>query len=335
MLTWLGASATAIHAQCWDSDPGIAVHIDNDALAGSRHDSDYTGGFALQITPRNQSARPIVHRAHDSLDRFLRVPDGACRRHAWQLGLVAITPGTLRSNVPVIDDRPFATLLLFGSTAVWNGGAEHIAWQSTLELGALGLELVESVHDALHELIGDERPRGYQFQVSEGGEPTFRYVLAHHRLNTDALVRGETFQTKSTFGVSAGYLTEASIGWSTRWGRIDSPWQSFTPELADYLPPPMPMVSGERHRELFGFAGARVKLRGYSALAQGQVRDTSHRLHSADLENWLGELWAGVHWQTSAGWAVTYTLRAQTPELRREPARRTQVWAGISISHRF
>src|SRR5687767_12054666 len=147
--------AAAVDAACWDTDGGVAVHIDNDMLAGSQHDSDYTGGFALQITPRDQSGRALSHRMHDALDRMLRVPRGTCRRHAWQLGLVAMTPGTLRSNVPVLEDRPFASLLLLGSTATWNGADARTAWQTTLELGALGLEAAESLHDAMHELVGD------------------------------------------------------------------------------------------------------------------------------------------------------------------------------------
>lgn len=335
VLAALPPAARSVEAGCWDTDPGIAVHVDNDFLAGSPHDSDYTGGFALQMTPADQTARASPNRMHDAVNRWVHVPRGDCHRYVWHLGLIAITPGTLRSDIPVLDDRPFASLLLLASTVMWNGADERLAWQSTVELGALGLELAESVHDEIHDLIGDERPNGYQYQVSEGGEATFRYVLARHRLRSDSIVRGETLQTKSTFALSAGYLTEVSGGWSLRWGRIESPWQSFTPELTDYLPAAMPIVAQARHGEAFAFAGARVKLRAYNALAQGQFRETTHRLHASELESWLGELWAGVHWQPLPGWGVTYTVRAQTPELRHEPARRTQVWAGLSVSHRF
>jgi hypothetical protein len=335
LLTALPAAAHSAESGCWDTDPGISVHVDNDLLAGGRHDADYTGGFALHMTPADQTARPLPNRGHAALDRWLHVPQSGCRHHIWQFGLIALTPATLRSDVPVLDDRPFASLLLLGSTAMWNGADERTAWQSSIEIGALGLELAESLHDVMHQLAGDENPKGYQYQVSEGGEPTFRYVLARHRLRSDAIVQGETLQTKSTLALSAGYLTEASASWSLRWGRIESPWQSFTPELTDYLPTPMPIVEQAHQGELFWFAGARVKLRAYNALAQGQARDTVHYLHASELENWLGELWAGVHWQTLPGWAVTYTIRAQTPELRHEPSRRTHVWAGLSISHRF
>jgi hypothetical protein len=334
-LAAVSAQAQAANGGCGDTAPGFGVHVDNDALSWSKKDSDYTGGFAVQLTPRDQSARPLPHLVHDTFDRLLHVPRAECRRYAWQFGLLALTPGTLRSLAPVPGDRPFASLLLFGTTAMWDGANERTAWQTQLEIGALGLELAESLHDVAHELVDDERPQGYQYQISEGGEPTFRYVIARHRLRKDAIVRGETMQTKSTLALSAGYLTEASMGWSLRWGRIDSPWQNFAPELADYLPAAMPAVPSLGERELFGFVGARVKLRAYNALTQGQVRDTVYRLHADELENWLGELWAGVHWQPAAGWSITYTVRAQTPDLRPEPGRRTQVWAGLSFARRF
>lgn len=337
LILLLAAAPLAADAAegCFDTHPGIGLHIDNNLFAGSVHDADYTGGFALQVTPRNQSGRLLPHRVHDGLDALLRVPPGECRRRGWQFGLLSITPGTLRSATPVLGDRPFASLLSFASTAMWDDAREGIAWQSTLEIGALGLDLAESLHVKAHRLVGDERPNGYQFQISEGGEPTARYVFARHRLITDSVVRGETLQAKSTLNLSAGYLTEASASWTVRWGRIDSAWQGFTPELADYLPSPTPTVPVTGTHELYAFAGARVKLRAYNALNQGQLRHSEYYLHSSELENWLGEIWIGAHWQPTPGWAITYTARAQTPELRHGFARRANVWAGLSVSHWF
>jgi hypothetical protein len=199
----------------------------------------------------------------------------------------------------------------------------------------LGLSLFEDMHTAVHKALGNRTPEGYRYQISNGGEPTFRYSLARHRLLNQSTVRGERLQWKQTTAMSVGYLTEASAGISTRWGRIDSPWQSFTPELAGYLPAPMPLVRQYGGRELFVFAGAQARLRLYNSMAQGQFRDSVHVLHASQLERWLGEAWLGVHWQPSQTWEFTYTLRAQTPELKEEPGRRTLVWAGLAFSRRF
>src|SRR5262249_14407011 len=128
---------------------------------------------------------------------------------------------------------------LFSTTASLRGSSDRVAMQSTLQLGMLGLDTFKALHTAVHQLVGDEKPLGYEFQISEGGEPTFRYVLARHQLLREGVAGGETLQVKNTVTGSVGFLTEAAVGLSARWGRIDSPWQSFTPELAGYLPTPM------------------------------------------------------------------------------------------------
>jgi hypothetical protein len=331
-----GAHSRFPAADCAEPTPGVSIHMDNDLFAGGPHDADYTGGLALYLTPKNQSSGYLPHRLHFALDRLLGMKADSCRRHVWQFGLFSLTPGTLRSNVPVLDDRPFATVTLVGTTATWNTDRENVAMQSTLQVGALGWGLAETVHSALHHLVGDERPQGYQYQISAGGEPTLRYELARHRLLHETLARGETLQFKNTAAVSLGYLTETSVGFSARWGRIDSPWQSFTPELSSgYLPTVAPLVAPAGGRELYLFAGAQAKLRVYNALAQGQFRESVHVLRASELERLIGEAWLGVHWRPAEHWQLTYTFRVQSPELRHGAARRALVWGGLSMSRRY
>jgi len=322
---------------CWETTAGMSVTVDNDLFAGGPHDADYTGGMALDWTPSHQNPYAGPQRLHYALDRLIGVADqGACRRHVWQLGLFALTPATLRSTVPVFDDRPFASLLAVGSTALWKGATEDVAWQSTLQVGALGLDVARAVHAMLHRLVDDEDPQGYQYQISSGGEPTARYVLARHQLLNDRLVRGETMQLKSATALSVGYLTEASMGFAVRWGRISSPWQSFTPEVTDYLPTPNPLALGGRgHSEFYAFAGARVKLRLYNVLMQGQFRDSVHVLPSSEVERLLAEGWVGLHWRPVDAWEFRYTMHVETPEIRSRSARRTIIWGGVSVSRRF
>lgn len=318
-----------------ESTPGITAHMDNDLFAGAPHDADYTGGMALHWTPSNQDPHALPHRLHWTLDRALGLGSGSCRQHVWQLGLFSLTPGTLRSDVPLFNDRPFASALVWGTTAIWNGNSERVALQSTLQFAMLGLDLAEDVHAALHRLVNDERPSGYQYQVSVGGEPTARYVFARHELLKDEPTSRGTLQIKNTAAMSLGYLTEGSVSVSMRWGLINSPWQSFIPEMADYLPTPAPHAGYPRAREFYFFGGARLKLRAYNVLNQGQFRESIHVLSHSQLENLLGEAWVGVSWHPVPDWKFTYTYRAQTPELRSNPERRAMVWGGFSFSHRF
>ena len=72
--------------------------------------------------------------------------------------------------------------------------------------------------------------------------------------------------SKWTVAGSIGTVTEASLAFNARWGRIESPWWAFSPEQTTYvqetqpIPPPLGLGAAP---EVFVFAGARVaQLRG-------------------------------------------------------------------------
>ena len=52
----------------------------------------------------------------------------------------------------------------------------------------LGLHAAEALHRAAHVIVEDERPLGWNHQISAGGEPTFRYVEAQQWLLNDPQV---------------------------------------------------------------------------------------------------------------------------------------------------
>jgi hypothetical protein len=81
--------------------------------------------------------------------------------------------------------------------------------------------------------VGSEAPRGYDHQISAGGEPTARYMIVRH--NLWYMDPAGHVDVKTTLQGSVGFLTETSAAISMRIGRFDKPWWSFTPELADYI----------------------------------------------------------------------------------------------------
>ena len=98
---------------------------------------------------------------------------------------------------------------------------------------------------------------------------------------------------KTTVQGSVGFLTETSASISLRAGRFNSPWWGFAPELTDYMAAPVPTESYRGGRELYVFAGARIKARAYNAFLQGQFRDSEVR-YSYEVEPLLAEAWIGV-----------------------------------------
>jgi hypothetical protein len=87
--------------------------------------------------------------------------------------------------------------------------------------------------------------------------------------------------------------------------------------------------------EVFVFAGARVKRRVYNAFLQGQFRHSDLTYGEGDVNKALAEVWAGVEWRTSSGWALQYLARWESPELRRGSGSRDFTWGSIELSKSF
>jgi hypothetical protein len=320
----------------FDGVDALRVQIDNDLFAGDNQDRDYTGG--LSITISGERARDGLL----SLDPLLRrvdalsVNDGqqdANVHYARQFGLMAFTPSDTLVKEVQPDDRPYASLLYVSNGRVYVDADDRGAWTTSLTIGVLGLSLAEGVHSAVHELVGSERPRGYDHQISAGGEPTARYTLARQKLwIADPSGRVDV---KTTVQGSVGYLTETSAAISVRAGRFNSPWWGFAPELTDYMSAPVPTESYRGGRELYVFFGARVKARAYNAFLQGQFRHSDVRYTSDEVEPLLAEAWVGVVTQILDQTQLSYALHYQTAELRNGPASRDSLWGAVQLTHAF
>ena len=312
---------------------GMRLQIDNDLFAGRDLDRDYTGGVAITISGRNASEGFSLDPLLSAIDSAVSGAQDSRTHHARQLGFMAFTPTNVLESAPIHNDRPYASLLFMSNGRVRVSEDNRSAWTSSLTFGVLGLSLSEQLHKAVHEVVGSEPPRGYDHQISAGGEPTARYTLARHRhwiANPT-----QTIDVKTTVQASVGYLTETSAAISTRIGRFSTPWWSFAPELTDYIAAPVPMEAVADRSEFYFFAGARVKARAYNAFLQGQFRDSEVRYTSSEVSPIVAEAWVGLVTQLFPQTQVSYTLNYQTAEVRHGPAARDTFWGGVQLSHSF
>jgi hypothetical protein len=351
-VLWLAvatfASAAAVARDRTDRDfgeypaeRGYAIQLDNDLFSGAHRDEDYSWGAAVTYaSPRPGPLMRPMHRTRAFLDRYL-LPDESGRggwtpaQQATQLGIIAMTPESLKSKEPLYGDRPFASLFFVTSSEVRVLDGGDRARFSSFTFGMLGLRAAEALHKGVHALVRDERPLGWDHQISRGGEPTFRYVEAQQWLMNDPQVyRNGLPEMKLTLAGSAGFLTEASVALSARWGRIQSPWWSFGPELGDYTAEPVAPVgsiSSHNPAEIFAFAGFRLKARAYNSLLQGQFRHSDVRVRSGDLANAQAEAWVGIA-STWSDLRITYAIHYASAEMHTEPGRRSLIWAGINFA---
>jgi hypothetical protein len=315
----------------------LRVQIDNDLFAGGEKDRDYTGGMSITISGERArdgllSLDPLLRRL-DNLSVDASSHEDTNVHYARQIGLMAFTPSNTLVTEVQPDDRPYASLLFLSNGRVRVDADDRGAWTSSVTVGVLGLSVSENLHSAVHELVGSERPLGYDHQISAGGEPTARYTLARQKLwiaDPSGLV-----DVKTTVQGSVGFLTETSASISLRAGRFNSPWWGFAPELTDYMAGPVPSESYRGGREMYVFVGARVKARAYNAFLQGQFRHSDVSYSADEIEPLLAEAWIGVVTQLLDQTQLSYALHYQTAELRDGPAARDSLWGAVQLTHAF
>lgn len=332
--------ATSSLEQAPFDERGYSLQIDNDLFSGASRDQDYSwGGAFTYASPHPGAILAPLHTARRQLDDWITPRESDSRdftpeQQATQIGVLAMTPRTIDSHEPQYGDRPFANLIFVTSSElrVLEGGDR--ARFSSFTFGMLGLHAAVEAQRFVHRALGDDMPEGWDHQVSAGGEPTARYVRAEEWLLSDDEARhADEPEIKLTLQGSAGFITEGSVGLSARWGRIQTPWWSFDPELGDYTSAPVAPVArfGSRSpAEIFAFAGVRLKARAYNALLQGQFRHSDVRVQGDDLAHLQAEAWAGV----ATSWAdyrITYAIHYASREMMLEPGDRSIVWAGINF----
>lgn len=249
------------------------------------------------------------------------------------------TPQDLDAEAPLYDDRPYANLAYLSSSRLTHDPSSRTAYQSSLTVGVLGMPLVEQLHRTVHVAFGSREPKGYDHQISDGGEPTARYAVSRYRLLGSGTYRDRPYHLRFGLSGSIGYLTEASADLAFRWGNLDTPWWSSSPSLADYGGhPPIRLArdsvarSGPRWQIA---AGVGMRVRAYNAFLQGQFRSSDVTYSASRLNPVLLDAWLGITTVFGKQLSVTYTLRHQTEEIRTGDGSREFSWASIAIAQQF
>lgn len=317
-------------------DQGWSLSLENDLLAGGARDKDFT--YGLNFVHRGERSRewlPNPTSLHARLDTALgfHKPAGLQPRgprlhgHSLELGLYGFTPEDISQAEVIEDDRPYASLVYATSTHNSLDVVTDTALSSSLSIGVLGLDVVGELQNGLHAAVEGKEAQGWDQQISDGGEPTFRYALAKQRLLQS---EAEGFEAKSSLQVSLGYITETSYSLSFRKGQLNSRWWEFDPELTLYGENASPANAGASEHYLWG--GVAIKARAYNSFLQGQFRESAHSYQFSDLQHLLLEAWAGYTVSFAEHYRFSYLLRAHSSELREGTGDRNLIWGGVVLS---
>jgi lipid A 3-O-deacylase len=205
--------------------PSVGIRIDNDALSGDDEDHGYTNG--LQVTARTGNLQGFaepdclpwtvrsVNRAVDWL-----YPEGLDQKNVLLNVFHGVyTPADHRATDVIVNDRPYAAVLLLG--AGYNARRGDSTLHSTqLRLGIIGPSAKgEQLQNGLHKVIGANEYRGWRNQVND--EPLVQ--LLHERLRRvefGSVPWGLEADLIGHWGGSLGnFATYANAGVEWRFGR--------------------------------------------------------------------------------------------------------------------
>lgn len=318
---------------------GWAFYLDNDALAG--RDQDFTFGFALTLSGR----RAVEY--FFSLDKPLKLVDklvmfeklykrkGSFQLHSMEFGLTAFTPDDLTNPEPIEDDHPYGSMLFMVNTQQTVVPQHNVSYESRLTVGILGLRLSEWIQNTFHDVLGQEEPKGWRHQISDGGEPTAKYAVSGQwTLAKDYSLAGFGYELKTSAELDAGYITGAKVGISGRLGKINTPWWSFNPHQAEYVHLSTPIVTPSNQsqsKEFFLFGGVNLNYMLYNVFLQGQFRDSDVTFSRSEIKPLVGEAFVGINKGLPYGFSFSFLIRGRTEAIK-GPNARSPVWGGVIIS---
>jgi len=302
--------------------------LDNDVFVPGERDQDYTGGLSLAYSSSDLNKnRFYVGSILNSLDEIFNLPQGSNNYYTIEAGLYGFTPEDAKNVHMNPNDRPYASILYFSNSHQRIDQVNQVAWQSTFTLGILGLDFFGSAQNEIHDISNNKPAVGWGHQISDGGEITARYQISRQ---SAFKIPSDRWQVNFTQQLSIGYLTEVSVGLSTRFGKIDSNWWNFQPELANYGE----QRSGEmaKRNESYFFAGLALKARAYNAFLQGQARSSDVSYSSDEVNHGLAEFWAGYSQSLGNNYQLSYIIRGHTSELKQGIGDRNVLWGGLVLS---
>jgi lipid A 3-O-deacylase len=204
--------------------PSLGIRIDNDALGGDDQDRGYTNG--LQVTLRTGNLQgfaepdclPLGVRAVDRVVDWLY--DGGLDQKNVLFSVFhgVFTPADHTATDVVVDDRPYAAVLLLG--AGYNARRGDSLHSTQLRFGIVGPSARgRQLQNGLHRVLGANQYRGWNNQVRD--EPVLQLLHERRRrVEFASTPWGLESDLIGHWGGSLGnFATHANAGAEWRFGR--------------------------------------------------------------------------------------------------------------------
>ena len=203
-----------------------SFRFDNDVFySRSNDDQNYTYGLIWDWSS-NKARQHYLHT--ESLqnvlfDKISWISSDYSTDYHYQFGLTNFTPDNLSSLELVSDDRPYANLLY--STSEIYRIRNNESWGIGVTLGLIGTDIGEILQSGDHALVRKVSnsstpvdPKGWDHQISDGGEPTAKIDFSYHR----RLVSSSYIDIAVSTGMELGYYRSARAGIVAKMGIVNN-----------------------------------------------------------------------------------------------------------------
>ena len=187
----------------------IRLHYDNDFL--TKTDYYYTQGYSLEVVNPSLNKNPvsgILLKLNNS-----RLKSGLAFEH------YGFTPTSIRSNIVLKGDRPFAGVIMLKSFSVSVDTIRKQRLATTLSLGMIGpAAFAGRMQATIHRWTDDAVPLGWQYQIRNN--PVVNYELAYEK---ELVNLPDIISVNTNLQARLGTLSDkVQAGFSLTAGRSDS-----------------------------------------------------------------------------------------------------------------
>jgi len=317
------------------TDRGIGIYFDQDLLVPLlNEDRDYTMGLALEFFWEKEKGLYPLDGLVKRAGRLLGINEDSNNYvYSFMLGTVNYTPDDLSAAGPLLNDRPYSSLIYLSNKRVKADKRNAVA--AEVLIGVLGTDVARESQQKLHgwwrAVTGSNEPvdpQGWSHQISDGGELTMRVRFSNSRLQSQWSRTGH-WDVTTSWGISLGYQTNINVSAAIRAGNINSKFWSlpFDPvNRGNFLP-------SAAKSEWYVWATYRAHLIGYDALLQGQFRHSDVTFAADQIERLVhdGAIGLTIGGKRSQ---ITFSVNGKSGELKNTPSRR-HYWGSVNYLFHF
>ncbi len=268
--------------------------------------------------------------------------------YSFMLAGSGFTPDSLPASTVIFNDRPYASIIML-QTSINNPAYQRYKnYRSNFTMAWLGSILPGNIQTAIHKAMNNNdtkpprTPRGWNNQISDGGEPTFAYsytkemLITRKHLNSVTPEKSKGTELKHGFKYSLGYHTYLGYDISLRIGWFDANnWNYDTSPLSG-VNKNIRKTTYHKPFEFYMVSSVRPVFMLYNAMLNGQFKKSVHTVNFNYTRHLMFEFDSGIGLafalNSNSGIDIKLKGSGRSPEFKLSGRdARFHYWAGLDI----